>query len=65
MKPTRLTQPHRAGARSPSVPLSAMQRGRATGGLNPADTKRAGYLIAAGKRTTKSKRPARPPRPPR
>jgi hypothetical protein len=52
----RRTQPYRAGARMPGPALDAMKRGRSAGGLNPADTKRAGYLIAAGKRTQRPNR---------
>jgi hypothetical protein len=61
VKPTRLTQPYRKGARVPGQALTAMLKGRAANGTNPADVKRAGYLMAAGRR----KRATRPPRPPR
>jgi hypothetical protein len=61
MKPTRLTQPYRKGPRVPGQALTAMLKGRAANGTNPADVKRAGYLMAAGRR----KRPARPARPAR
>jgi hypothetical protein len=64
VKPTRQTQPYRRGARAPSAALTAMLRGRTASGFNPADIKRAGFLIAAG-RKTRPQRPARPSRPAR
>ena len=67
MKPTRKTQPYRQGPRSPGQALNAMTRGRTAGGMNPADVKRAGFLIAAGKQAQSGRvaRPKRAPRPPR
>lgn len=64
MNASRATQPYRRGARTPSLALTAMLRGRSTGGMNPADTTRAAFLVAAGRRKRPA-RPARPPRPPR
>lgn len=58
---TRITQPYRKGARQPGPALTAMMRGRTSGGYNPMDAARnVQKLTAAGKR-----RPTRPPRPPR
>ena len=57
MKPTRLTQPYRKGARPAGRALDAMKQGRAMGGLNLMDAYR-----QASKRKT---RPTRPPRPAR
>lgn len=65
MKPTRATQPYRQGARTPGPALTAMLKGRSAGGMNSADVKRAGYLIAAGKRHKRPDRPQRPQRPDR
>jgi hypothetical protein len=50
VKSTRATQPYRQGPRMPGAALNAMLKGRTAGGYNPADAKRAGYLIAAGKK---------------
>lgn len=58
-------QPYRRGARQPGAALTAMLKGTGARGLNPIDAKRAGYLIAAGKRRKRPTRPARPARPPR
>jgi hypothetical protein len=65
VKPTRATQPYRKGARTPGPALTAMLKGRAANGTNSADVKRAGYLVAAGKRHKRPDRPQRPARPPR
>jgi hypothetical protein len=42
-----------------------MLKGRAANGTNSADVKRAGYLVAAGKRHKRPDRPQRPARPQR
>lgn len=57
-------QPYRRGARTPSLALSAMLKGRDSQNGNPQDVARAAQrLVRAGK--TRSKRPARPTRPQR
>lgn len=64
VKPTRLTQPYRRGARQPGPALNAMLKGRTSAGYNPMDAKRnVQSLVAAGKR--RPKRAPRVPRPPR
>jgi hypothetical protein len=60
VKSTRATQPYRQGPRMPGAALNAMLKGHTAGGYNPADAKRAGYLIAAGKKM--AGRPSRKPR---
>lgn len=65
MKPTRRTQPYRVGPRSPGASLTAMTRGKAFGGMNPQDIKRAAYLVDAGKRKGRAARKPRVHRKPR
>lgn len=65
MKPTRRTQPYRQGARHPGAALTAMLKGRTTGGWNPKDVERVKMLTRAGGRPKRAARPPRPQRPPR
>lgn len=62
MKSTRQTQPYRKGARVPGPALTAMLRGRTTGGWNPIDSQRAMFLTGERRRPKRPQRPARPKR---
>jgi hypothetical protein len=64
--PSRRTQPLRRGPRQPSLALFNALRGRAAGGVNPADIWRTSARLArAGKQQRGRRRPERPARPPR
>jgi len=64
--PSRLAQPYRKGARQPGMALTAMLRGRAANGANPADTTRAAQMIASAyQRRGRAPRGPRGPRTPR
>jgi hypothetical protein len=62
VKPSRRTQPYRAGARHPGGALTAMTRGRTFGGYNPKDLER---RVAMLTRKRRDKRGPRQPRVPR
>jgi len=52
MKPTRMTQPYRAGARMPGAALLAMAKGTTAGGANPKDAERAAFMVDAAKKAS-------------
>lgn len=64
-RPSRKTQPYRAALpRHPGPALTAMTRGRTSGGYNPADITRSVRMLS-GAPKMRAKRPPRPPRPKR
>jgi hypothetical protein len=63
MRPTRRSQPYRAGAREPGPALTAMLRGRTAQGHNPIDLVRRTQTLMRAARAPGRK--ARQPRKPR
>jgi hypothetical protein len=56
MKPTRTSQPYRAGPRSPSPTLAAMLKGSTAHGHNPMNPHRRALKMAAKRRKARKTR---------